>query len=145
MAHRHRCGSPERCEAAGQQLFSAARKIYHLRMHRVKAGDIIIFLIYVALTVLSLAFIPRGSSTLEVSTESGGYAYSMDSDGIYSFPGPLGETEIEIRDGRARVVSSPCPGKTCIESGWSRTLCCLPNKVIAVVTGDEGGPDAVSG
>ena len=114
-------------------------------MLRPHAADIAAFMIYAAALALSLLLVPERSDTLYVEADGVEYAYSLSDDGIYSFTGPLGETEIEIRDGRARVVSSPCPGKTCIESGWSRTLCCLPNKVIAVVTGDEGGPDAVSG
>ena len=54
-------------------------------------------------------------------------------------------TEIEIRDGRARVISSPCRNGICMEAGWSGTLCCLPNKIIATTTADEGALDAISG
>ena len=65
--------------------------------------------------------------------------------GVYDFEGPLGITEIEIRDGRARVISSPCRNGICMEAGWSGTLCCLPNKIIATTTADEGALDAISG
>ena len=51
---------------------------------------------------------------------------------------------IEIKDGRARIVSSPCPNGTCMKAGWSSTLCCLPNKIIAVSTA-SGDVDAISG
>ena len=114
-------------------------------MRKPKALDIVLFALYGAALVMSRGFLPEGDGVLKVSTENGDYAYSMKEDGIHEFTGPLGMTAIEIKDGKARVVSSPCPGKTCVESGWSKSLCCLPNRVIAVVTGDDGGPDAVSG
>lgn len=55
--------------------------------------------------------------------------------------GPLGPSIIEIRDGAARFVTSPCQGKLCIHSGWLRdggdVTACLPNRIsLAVVSTD---------
>ena len=54
--------------------------------------------------------------------------------------GPLGPTVVEIHDGRARVVSSPCTGKQCIRAGWlSRaqdSAACVPNHVLVLIPGD---------
>ena len=81
---------------------------------------------------------------LEVDADGREYAYSLSENGLYDFEGPLGTTVIEIKDGKARIVSSPCPNGTCMKAGWSSTLCCLPNKIIAVSTA-SGDVDAISG
>ena len=109
-------------------------------------GDGAVAAIYILSIILSLMSVSSGGDILTVETESGTFAYSMNENGIYSFEGPLGITEIEIKDGRARVVSSPCRNGLCMQSGWSSTLCCLPNRIIATTRlNGEGGVDAVSG
>ncbi len=61
--------------------------------------------------------------------------------------GPLGETEIEVRDGRVRVVRSPGPYKLCIKRGWisrpGEALICLPNRVIVEIPGQRRDYDAL--
>ncbi len=62
--------------------------------------------------------------------------------------GPIGETEVEIKDGKARVVKSPCSKKLCIKSGFiqyaDRFAACLPNRVVVRVLAKSGaGVDAV--
>ena len=112
---------------------------------KVKAGDAVIALVYLAALLLSFRPYAHTGDVLTVQTEDGTYAYSLSEDGVHSFEGPLGITEIEIRDGRARVVSSPCRNRICMDAGWSSTLCCLPNRIIAT-TGKTGGDvNAVSG
>jgi hypothetical protein len=58
-----------------------------------------------------------------------------------SVDGPLGKTEIEIKDGRVRVVDSPCDGKTCIYNGWIhkpyQTIICMPNRVVIRLVGSS--------
>ncbi|MDH5763505.1 MAG: NusG domain II-containing protein [Nitrospinota bacterium] len=62
--------------------------------------------------------------------------------------GPIGETEVEIKDGKARVIKSPCSRKLCIKSGYiqyaDRFAACLPNRVVVRVIGSmDRGIDAV--
>ncbi len=61
--------------------------------------------------------------------------------------GPLGETEIEVRAGRVRVVRSPGPYKLCIKRGWisqsGEILICLPNRVTVEIPGEPKGYDAL--
>jgi len=56
--------------------------------------------------------------------------------------GRLGETEIEVKGGRVRVVRSPGPWKLCIRRGWiskpGETLICLPNRVTVEIPGEAG-------
>ena len=54
-------------------------------------------------------------------------------DGLYAVQGPLGETRIEIRDGRAIIRDSPCP-QPAWHGGWidrrGQVSVCLPNRVV---------------
>lgn len=46
--------------------------------------------------------------------------------------GPLGRSQIEIRDGRVRVASDPSPRQLCVRQGWippGGAAVCLPNRV----------------
>ncbi len=51
-----------------------------------------------------------------------------------SVQGPLGRTEIEIKDERVRVVDSPCNRKICVKTGWIdrsyQTIVCAPNRIV---------------
>jgi len=46
---------------------------------------------------------------------------------------------VVIRDGKAAIVESDCPGNDCVSSGWiseaGRNLVCLPNRVEVRVVG----------
>lgn len=117
---------------------------YNLSVHAIRRGDIIIVLFYILAASLSILLLPENGDTLIVKTEDGEYAYSLRDDGIHSFSGPLGETVIEIKDGKARVIDSPCSGKDCIRQGFSSYLCCMPNRIIAACESD-GGLDAEAG
>lgn len=67
--------------------------------------------------------------------------YSLNDNRTITLKGPLGDTEVIIEDGRARILSSPCPGKHCIMMGsidkQGGALICAPNKVVVIST-DRG-------
>lgn len=47
-------------------------------------------------------------------------------------PGTLGESKVEIRDGKVRVASDPSPRQLCVKQGWippGGAAVCLPNRV----------------
>lgn len=58
--------------------------------------------------------------------------------------GPLGSSQVEIREGKVRMIFSPCPNHTCRKAGWissqGQVICCLPNKVLIRISGDENDP-----
>ncbi|MEW5801482.1 MAG: NusG domain II-containing protein [bacterium] len=58
--------------------------------------------------------------------------------------GPLGDSEVEIQGGKVRMLRSACPGKTCQKAGWisgqGQIICCVPNKVLIRISGDESDP-----
>jgi len=65
----------------------------------------------------------------------------------YTVQGPLGPTVIQVRQGEARIISSPCPDKICVHMGWQRipgqSAICLPNQVILRIEGPASPIDAV--
>lgn len=67
-------------------------------------------------------------------------ALPLDADRELHVHGPLGDSVIEIKDGRVRFVSSPCRGQQCVHAGWlARTgelAACLPNGITVRVEGD---------
>ncbi len=64
--------------------------------------------------------------------------------------GTLGESEIEISSGKARIVSSPCLQKVCVHKGWinkpGEVVICAPNRIIVKIIGESENQsvDAVS-
>ena len=76
--------------------------------------------------------------------------FPLTTDHVAHVQGPLGTTEVEIKNGRARIVRSPCKLKVCIKSGYiqyaDRLSACLPNKVVVRIEGEtQRGLDAVVG
>ncbi|MBM4327699.1 MAG: NusG domain II-containing protein [Deltaproteobacteria bacterium] len=75
--------------------------------------------------------------------------YDLEVDRVVQVPGPLGITQVEIKENRARVTRSPCPQKYCLRMGSvdrnGGLVVCVPNEVI-VHMGKErpDGLDAVS-
>lgn len=68
-------------------------------------------------------------------------------------PSRIGKVRLEIGDGGARVTSSPCPNRRCIQTGTVHRLrgeiSCAPARLLLVVEGEapdgrEEAPDAVS-
>ena len=64
---------------------------------------------------------------------------------VVDLEGPLGRTRLEIRDGRARILASPCPTKACIGMGAitrrGELLACVPNELLVRIAGEGGGAD----
>ena len=76
--------------------------------------------------------------------------FPLTTDHVAHLQGPLGTTAVEIKNGRARIVRSPCKLKVCIKSGYiqyaDRLSACLPNKVVVRIEGEtQRGLDAVVG
>ena len=70
-------------------------------------------------------------------------------DGVGEVKGPLGVTRIEVRGGRVRVLSSPCPRQACRHGGWigvpGEMIVCLPNEIVIRLPDQRAGAiDAVA-
>ena len=48
--------------------------------------------------------------------------------------GKIGEALVEIKAGKIRMLTAPCPDKICVQQGWIRqfpqTIICLPNEIV---------------
>jgi len=78
------------------------------------------------------------------------YILPIDRNNAVSVEGPLGKTQIEIKDHKVRITESPCNNKLCIHQGWTQqgTIICLPNRIIVTIEDEphqSGTVDAITG
>ena len=92
------------------------------------------------------AFTPE---QIVITSPEGTWVYPLHSDTNVLVDGELGVMEIEVSNGRVRVLSSPCREKICIQTGSiSRTgawIACVPNRVFLKIEGkgtDETDADS---
>ncbi|NOY40016.1 MAG: NusG domain II-containing protein [Nitrospirae bacterium] len=111
--------------------------------------------LFVVLILLSLSgsFLVKGlalsgnTATIEVNGKLL-YRLSLNEDKTVEVDGPIGVTRVEVKQGKIRIVDSPCPNKLCVRQGWIErgAIICLPNRVVVTIGG--GGMrevDAISG
>ncbi|MDQ7074434.1 MAG: NusG domain II-containing protein [Gammaproteobacteria bacterium] len=62
--------------------------------------------------------------------------------------GKIGISTIEIKDGFARFIDSPCRSKVCIHYGWLKhsgeVIACLPNSVTLSLVGGDSRFDSIN-
>ena len=119
---------------------------------RLLVGDAAVLALLGA-AVLALA-VPRSAPGRPVRAEveaAGKVVATIDlsRDGVTDVPGVLGATRLEVRSGRVRVLSSPCPRQICSHGGWvgaaGEMLVCLPNAVVVRLPGQRAAAtDAVT-
>ena len=72
----------------------------------------------------------------------------LDIDRTYTVEGPLGQSQIEVKNGRIRFIRSPCTNKQCIHSGWLNQngdfAACLPNHVSISLRGPDPRFDTIN-
>ena len=87
------------------------------------------------LAVIAVARIAAGGGDDRVLIRQAGQVYAeagLRVNRLIEVPGPLGVTQVEIRDGRVRVRADPGPRQRCVRQGWlapGETALCLPNRV----------------
>ena len=95
---------------------------------------------------------PAGAARY-AAIESGGRAvgrFDLQRPHRLRVPGAVGESLVEIDQGRVRFVDGPCRQHLCVRQGWigrpGAVAVCLPNRVVVQVLGPArpGAPDAVS-
>ena len=109
-------------------------------------GDLIAIVIVIALIILT-GFVFRKV----IGTEEGSRVVVYE-DGKVIREIPLTEetefvveglytNKIAVRDGKAAVIESDCPGGDCMHSGWisesGRSIICLPNRVEVRIEGES--------
>lgn len=109
---------------------------------RFKKGDIFAAIIVAALALaVFFAFIPKETSGDTVLIYLDGELIkelSLSENATFTVSGDY-ENTVEIKDGKAAIVSSDCPGTDCVHTGWidspGRSIVCLPNRVEVVIAG----------
>ena len=90
----------------------------------------------------------RGTAYSKVVVKGEGktWIFPLEAEERISVAGSIGETLVEIHNGRAAIVSSPCSGQTCVAAGGlyknGQWTACLPNRVFILIEGTEN-QDAV--
>jgi len=115
-----------------------------------KPLDYVAFAVSLTAVVAVSAFAYSGAeagSQVRIRGPEQTYLFPIDAETDINVKGPLGETRVEIHDGTAHVISSPCRDKICIQAGHvSRAgewIACLPNKVFLKIEGKRtSGVDA---
>ena len=98
----------------------------------------------VAIAAFSVYAYSGRTSSAEVVIEASGsqWIYPLSVDRQEAVRGPLGDTIVVIRSGKAFVQDSPCPDKLCVHmpaiSRPGQWIACLPNKVFVRVRGTSG-------
>lgn len=115
-------------------------------MRHMRKADIVVIFLLLAIPLGILFASPRGALFVEIECQEGTYRYSLDDEVRLTVTGPVGETTIEISQGKARIAASDCPTKSCTRGSIDsspETLVCLPNQVVVSISG-EGGADALA-
>jgi hypothetical protein len=93
-----------------------------------------------AVTVFTAVVVYTGGdakSEVRIKGPDGSWVFPQDAAELVRVPGPLGDTVVELRDGRARVLSSPCGNQLCVSAGaihaHGQWIACLPNQVLVSV------------
>ncbi len=75
--------------------------------------------------------------------------YPLNQNKILSIHGDKGLSLIEIKQGKARFIHSPCRNQFCVFHGWlsapEETSACLPNRVSITLKGSLNTFDAIAG
>ena len=107
-----------------------------------KIADAVIAFLFILLIVLSLCLFEGGGNEVLINASGREYRYPLSENRIINIEGPLGITAIEIKDGDAHIISSPCPNKTCLDTRMGNTVCCLPNRVLLTIGESDSEVDA---
>ena len=112
---------------------------------KLKALDFLaILLSLLVIGAFSLAAYGGKDAARVVVIEASGvrWIYPLNADRREEVAGPLGETIVVMKGGRAFVEDSPCPDKLCVHmpaiSQPGQWIACLPNRVFVRVGGDSG-------
>jgi len=113
---------------------------------RLLLGDVaVIVLLCAAVVAVALPKAAGGRPARAEVEADGKIVVTLDlaRDGVSEAVGPLGVTRIEVRGGRVRVLSSPCPRQACRHGGWigaaGEMLVCLPNQIVIRLPGQRAG------
>jgi len=121
-------------------------------MIKMKIGDWVILLFSLFLIPMSWSMTkqqPGETTAVKITVaDTSPATYSIMENHQIKVTGELGDSIIEIHDGKVRFIHSPCSGKVCILSGWHQQsgdhIACLPNKVGVSLLSQEDRFDGIN-
>jgi len=115
------------------------------------ADRIVVFLAVITLPFLYIHYWggnQAGDMAKIIVTGGSELLIPLDQDKVFAVKGPLGESTLEVLDGKIRFISSPCQGKQCINSGWLQAsgafTACLPNRISLYISGKGNTFDTIN-
>lgn len=121
-------------------------------MRLVRPGDVLILLLAAGIVGASYAMFwgPRAEGdTALISVGHAPFAeVSLLENKTLTVKGLIGESILQVENGRIRFIDSPCPGRYCIHMGWigrtGEVAACLPNGVVVEIRGGQREFDAIN-
>lgn len=114
----------------------------------IKPFDAVIILLtagIIAIYLLNTINMNNDNSFVKIEVEGETYIYPLDSNMTKVFKGAIGNTTVEISNGKAKIIQSDCKNKTCIKIGSiyknGQSTACLPNRILVTIEG--GNSDEV--
>ena len=106
------------------------------------------FLAITVMAAFSLVAAAGGEGEqVAIESEEGDFVYPLSTDREFTLSGPLGTTDIEIKDGRVRVARDPGPQQICVRQGWiersGEWLACLPSRIFIQIEGGQHGDNDI--
>ena len=88
----------------------------------------------------------KNQSLINLKGENGEWVFPLDAAETITVSGPLGDTVVEIQNGAAYFVSSPCANQSCVAAGSLHSpgqwAACLPNKVMLYIEGNSSAKES---
>lgn len=92
----------------------------------------------------------QGQAQTAVITDHLGHHQDIDMqrDQTLTVHGAIGDSTLQVTNGRLRFTASPCSNKLCIHSGWIKyggeAVACLPNRLSVQLARSDDGFDAIN-
>ena len=122
-----------------------------MKANRLLLGDYVVILLGFLLIIYLFKTLwhSEHAATLQIRQGSKVIAtLSLNQDRVMDISGPLGISKIEIKQGKARFLNSPCSNQYCVHQGWlahmGQAAICLPNRVSLELLGDKKPYDSLS-
>lgn len=116
-----------------------------------RPGDWAVIFVAALAVAWLFAALWQGGPARRAVIRSGGQVFAevpLDRDRTLRVPGPLGDSVIAVRAGRARVEADPSPRQYCVKQGWlarpGDVAVCLPNQVSVELAGGAKAYDSLS-
>ena len=137
------------------RMFSLKRFLKRLQSKRISAyflpGDMMVLALGVlgVFYLFQLLWSTEHATKVQIRLADKIYAtYSLKLQREVHVPGKLGDTVINIANGKARFAKSPCQGQYCVHQAWlslaGQAAICLPNQVSLELLGDNKPYDSLN-